>query len=162
MRNRHRIALALALAMAAAGCAARGGGEMERDGGAFLGQVKPVLYVADVKSSAVFYRDVLGFGLLAFADDERAPYYAEMAAGRQKFGLHAPRTDAERARVGKQRLYFRVRDVAACRERIQARGGSPGPIERTAWMTMCVVRDADGHEIVIAETDAAVHTIDPW
>src|SRR5262249_16970803 len=82
-------------------------------GGEFLGQVKPVLYVKDVKASAAFFRDVLGFAFLNWADNEDAPYYAEMAAGTQKFGLHLPGDARERARVGQQRIYFRVRNVAA-------------------------------------------------
>ncbi|MGH7288162.1 MAG: VOC family protein [Myxococcota bacterium] len=133
-----------------------------RSGGEFLGQVKPVLYVSDVKASAGFFRDALGFAFLSWADTEETPYYAEMAAGSQKFGLHTPRDTAERARVGQQRLYFRVRDVEAHRERVLACKGRPGPIERTAWMTMFAVTDPDGHEIVFAETDPAVHTVDPW
>src|SRR5262245_54637261 len=88
-------------------------GGCQGSGGEFLGQVKPVLYVKDVKASAAFFRDVLGFAFLNWSDDEKAPYYAEMAAGTQKFGLHVPGDAGERARVGKQRIYFRVRSVEA-------------------------------------------------
>ena len=134
----------------------------EGSGGEFLGQVKPVLYVNDVKASTGFFRDVLGFAFVSWADNEESPYYAEMAAGDQKFGLHAPRDTAERARVGRQRIYFRVRDVEAHHKRVLACKGRPGPVERTAWMTMFAVTDPDGHEIVFAETDPAIHTVDPW
>jgi catechol 2,3-dioxygenase-like lactoylglutathione lyase family enzyme len=134
----------------------------EGSGGEFLGQVKPVLYVKDVKASAAFFRDVLGFAFLNWADNEDAPYYAEMAAGAQKFGLHLPGDLGEKARVGQQRIYFRVRNVEAHRKRVLACKGRPGPIEQTAWMTMFAVTDPDGHEIVFAETDPAVHTINPW
>jgi hypothetical protein len=64
--------------------------------------------------------------------------------------------------VGRQRLYFRVRDLEAHHERVLACKGRPGAIERTAWMTMFAVTDPDGHEIVFAETDPAIHAIDPW
>ncbi len=123
----------------------------EDSGGEFLGQVKPVLYVKDVKASTRFFRDVLGFAFLISADNEETPYYAEMAAGGQKFGLHAPRDATEKARVGQQRIYFRVRNVEAHRERILEHHGRPGPIERTAWMTLFAVTDPDGHEIVFAK-----------
>ena len=164
MRARTLIALAAAAVIAGVS-SPRGGGAMDRDGGAggsFLGQVKPVLYVTDVKASTRFFRDVLGFAFLSWADNDDTPYYAEMAAGTQKFGLHAPRDAAEKERVGKQRLYFRVRDAEAHREGVLAHKGRPGPIERTPWMTMFAVSDPDGHEIVFAETDPAVHTVDPW
>jgi predicted enzyme related to lactoylglutathione lyase len=149
----------------ACGSSAWGDGAMEdrKDPpGGFLGQVKPVLYVSDVEASAVFFRDVLGFELLSWADNEETPYYAEMAAADQKFGLHAARDEKERQRIGKQRIYFRVRSADDHRRRVSAHGARPGPIERTAWMTMFSVVDVDGHEIVFAETDPKVHSVDPW
>ena len=39
-----------------------------------LGQVKPVLYVDEVKAITAFFRDVLGFALLNWAHDYQAPY----------------------------------------------------------------------------------------
>jgi len=131
--------------------------------GVFTGDVKPLLYVADVERSAEFFEHTLGFEFDGFA--ERAdgrPYYAEMLAGGTKFGLHEPVSPAQESRVGKQRLYFRVRDLAAHRTRVAARGGEPGKIERTAWMDMFVVRDPDGHEIVFASTAPGKHSVDPW
>ena len=126
------------------------------------GQLKSVLYVVDVKKSALFYRDTLGFDLLNDILNEKEPYYAEMASGETKFGLHAPGSDRERERVGKQRLYFRVEDVNAHRDFVGSCGGKPGEIFETAWMTMFSVTDLDGHEITFAETDPAKHTINPW
>ena len=131
--------------------------------GVFTGELKPLLYVADVEKSAEFFEDVLGFGFEGFA--ERAdgrPYYAEMFAGGRKFGLHEPTSPGQKSRVGEQRLYFRVRDLAAHRSRVAARGGEPGLIKETDWMDMFIVRDHDGHEIVFAATDPIKHTIDPW
>ena len=130
--------------------------------GEFLGQLKPVLYVADVEESAVFFRDTLGFTFLNFSGEKGNPYYAEMAAGPTKFGLHEPGSERERARVGRLRLYFRVTDLKAHRNHISSCGGNPGKIQETAWMTMFSVTDPDGHEITFAETDPAVHSIDPW
>jgi catechol 2,3-dioxygenase-like lactoylglutathione lyase family enzyme len=130
--------------------------------GNLLGQLKSVLYVVDVKRSALFYRDTLGFDLLSETLEEKALYYAEMAAGETKFGLHTPGTDRERERVGKQRLYFRVADINTHRNYVDSCGGNPGEIVETAWMTMFSVTDPDGHEITFAETDLTKHTIDPW
>lgn len=130
--------------------------------GEFLGEVKPVLYVADLPRSVAFFRDALGFEFLNYSGEEGDPYYAEMAAGPTKFGLHRPRNERERARVGRQRLYFRVRDVEAQSRHVAACDGKPDPIIKRAWMTMFSVTDPDGHEITFAETDPKVHTIDPW
>lgn len=130
--------------------------------GGFTGEVKPVLYVADVEASAPFFRDVLGFEFLGFSNADGQPYYAEMLAGTLKFGLHEPMSPDQEARVGQQRIYFRVKNLGAHRTRVAAWGGDPGPIRETDWMDMFIVRDPDGHEIVFAFTDPARHVIDPW
>ena len=146
---------------------------MEHAQSEFTGEVKPVLYVADVRRSVDFYRGCLGFEFLFFYDfDNRRsvvtweqpypPRYAEMAAAGQKFGLHLPGCDASRSRVGRQRLYFRVRNLAAQHGRVSATGIDVGAIVHTAWMDMFDVKDADGHEIVFASTDSSLHTLDPW
>ena len=69
--------------------------------GTFTGRVKAVLYVKDVQKSAAFFRDVLGFEFLNFAFIDDSPYYAEMAAGSTKFGLHEPTNEADVRRVGR-------------------------------------------------------------
>jgi predicted enzyme related to lactoylglutathione lyase len=130
--------------------------------GAFTGEVKPVVYVRDVEKRAPFYRDVLGFELQGFAEADGRPYYAEMLAGGLKFGLHNPMDEAQRARVGRLRLYFRVKDLRLHRSRVAARGGKPGEIKVTDWMDLFIVRDPDGNEIVFAFTDPERHSIDPW
>jgi predicted enzyme related to lactoylglutathione lyase len=131
--------------------------------GVFTGDVKSVLYVEDVEKSVPFFRDVLGFGFDGFANrSDGDPYYAEMIAGGLKFGLHEPTAAGQETRIGQQRLYFRVRDLAAHRARVVAWGGEPGKIKETDWMDMFIVRDPDGHEIVFAFTDPDKHSIDPW
>lgn len=130
--------------------------------GTFTGDIKAVLYVSDVEKSAPFYRDVLGFDFLGFANSKGQPYYAEMAAARVKFGLHEPTSSSQEAKVGQQRLYFRVRDLRAHRARVLARGGEPGEIKVTSWMDMFTVRDPDGNEVVFAVTDPGRHTSNPW
>ncbi len=130
--------------------------------GGFTGQLKSVLYVADVEASAGFFETVLGFEFLGFAELDGEPYYAEMAAGRTKFGLHEPTRQIDTKRIGQQRLYFRVRDLVAHRAGVEARGGEPGPLRETGWMDFFIAVDPDGHEIVFALTDPDKHTTDPW
>lgn len=129
----------------------------------FTGEIKPVLYVSDVQASARFYRDVLGFDFDGFSNrSDGTPYYAEMLAGKQKFGLHEPIQESQKSRVGQARLYFRVGSLKTDRERIAERGTQPGPILETDWMDMFIVPDPDGNEIVFAVTDPSRHSIDPW
>lgn len=130
--------------------------------GRFTGEIKPVIYVSDVEKSAPFYRDALGFGFQGYANQNGAPYYAEMICAGVKFGLHEPVADGQGAKVGRQRLYFRVEDLIAHRARVAAWSGEPGEIRATAWMDMFTVRDLDGNEIVFAVTDPDRHTSNPW
>ncbi|MFW6198362.1 MAG: VOC family protein [Acidobacteriota bacterium] len=131
--------------------------------GTFTGDIKPVLYVSDVEASAAFFEETLGFGLEGFSDrSDGSPYYAEMTAGDRKFGLHEPTQPGQGSRVGEARLYFRVLDLEAHRERLAGRGAEPSEILETDWMDMCIVRDPDGHEIVFAVTDPDRHGMDPW
>ena len=131
--------------------------------GGFTGDIKSVLYVSDVEASAQFFDEVLGFeflGLTNLAGGQ--PYYAELAANGRKFGLHEPVNAEQEGRIGRQRIYFRVRDLDAHRARLQARDVAVGETVETDWMDFFIVRDADGHEIVIAVTDPERHGTDPW
>jgi predicted enzyme related to lactoylglutathione lyase len=130
--------------------------------GKFTGEIKPVFYVTDVEEVVPFYRDVLGFAFEGFSNLEGQPYYAEMAAAAVKFGLHEPTTNEQVTKVGQQRSYFRVEDLAAHRARVLAWGGDPGDIKQTGWMDMFIVEDPDGNEIVFAVTDSERHSSDPW
>lgn len=138
--------------------------EQEAGGAAvgFTGEVKPVLYVADVETAAPYFRDVLGFDLLGYTDLDGSRYYAELAAGPLKFGLHEPLNDEQEGWVGHQRLYFRVTDLAVHRARVQEAGGGPSETVETGWMDFFIVRDPAGHQIVFAVTDPERHSIDPW
>lgn len=128
----------------------------------FTGAVKPVVYVDDAETSARFYEEVLGFEHLGFSELDGAVYYAEMAAGNTKFGLHEPTSSGDAERVGRLKLYFRVRDLDAHRERIAARGGEPGPVRETSYMDLFAVDDPDGNRIVFGATDPERHDFDPW
>ena len=55
-----------------------------------------------------------------------------------------------------------MRDLDAHRARLQARDVAVGETVKTDWMDFFIVRDADGHEIVIALTDPERHGTDPW
>lgn len=153
------VVAALLLAVGASGEAPR---DLREAHGIFTGEIKPVLYVCDVEKSAPFYRDVFGFGFQGFANLDRKPYYAEMTAASVKFGLHEPTSPAQESKVGRQRLYFRVKDLRAQRSRVLAWGGEARTIKKTDWMDMVIVRDPDGNEIVFAVTGPESHSTNPW
>lgn len=128
----------------------------------FTGAVKPVVYVEDAETSARFYEEVLGFEHLGFSELDGAVYYAEMAAGGTKFGLHEPTAAGDSERIGRLKLYFRVRDLDAHRKRIAARDGEPGPVRETPYMDPFAVDDPDGNRIVFGATEPERHDFDPW
>lgn len=128
----------------------------------FTGAVKPVVYVDDAETSARFYEEVLGFEHLGFSELDGAVYYAEMAAGGTKFGLHEPTAAGDSERIGRLKLYFRVRNLDAHRERIAARDGEPGPVRETPYMDLFAVDDPDGNRIVFGASDPERHDFDPW
>jgi catechol 2,3-dioxygenase-like lactoylglutathione lyase family enzyme len=154
--------LLLLVALPALGASDAAEDPARRAHGTFTGEIKAVLYVSDVEASTPFYRDSLGFEFHGYAPSSGEPYYAEMAAAGVKFGLHEPMSKAEQAKVGQQRLYFRVKDLSAQRSRALAWGAEPSEVKKTAWMDMFVVRDPDGNEVFFAVTDPERHTIDPW
>lgn len=158
----------LLVGLAATGVVAGGSGLFagsmvpEEETTQFTGEVKPVLYVSDVEESAPFFRDVLGFEFLGYANSNGSPYYADMAAGSLKFGLHNALNEEHERWVGHQRIYFRVHDVRAHRSDLVSQGIVPGELLERDWMDMFIVRDPDGHQIVFAETDSTRHSTDPW
>ena len=140
--------------------------------GGFVGDVKLVFYVSDVRKSARFYTDVLGFKFHHFHDyvsgdsvvewtRTEAPIYAEMSYAGRRFGLHLPQNDADRKSVGCMKIYFRVEDLEAHHRRVSAWGADVGKIKDRPWMRMFWVKDTDGHRIYFAFTDDAVHG-NPW
>lgn len=128
----------------------------------FTGDIKVVIFVADVEKSAAFYRDVLGFTFDGFAGDADDPYYAEMLAGPTRFGLHEPTVTGDELRVGQQRVYFRVRNLDAQRQLVETHGIEVPELIERSWMDFFVVEDPDGNDVVFAVTDPIRHTSQPW
>jgi predicted enzyme related to lactoylglutathione lyase len=121
-------------------------GRAQRDArqahGGFTGDFKPVLYVANVGKSAPFYPDVLGFEFDGYANTDGEADYAEMVAAGRKFDLHEPTAPGQEARIGRQRLYFRVKDLPIHQARVAAWGGEPGEIRTTDWTESSFPRDS--------------------
>lgn len=123
-----------------------------------VGPVSRHLGVLDLDRSAAFYRDVLGFAVrpLAAGDGVTALLEAVSGPARIQLSLEPEAYDS----VGKRRprgtavLFFETDDVAAMREGIAARGGSPSDLESVNWIKMRVfqVRDPDAHTLWFAQS----------
>ena len=123
----------------------------------FDGEILPVLYVADVQASVVYYADVLGFRFAHYYDHHRGesvtewphddkPLYAEMWAGPTRFALHLADDEYEET-VGGSIHYFGVRDVETHHRAVQERLGKPSEIVDRPWMKMFSIIDPDGHRL---------------
>lgn len=153
------------------GSTADGAGDKSAHG-VFTGEVKLVFYVSDVRRAVKFYSDALGFEFHHYFDHvgggsmekwtrDVPPIYAEMSYAGNRFGLHAPTSDADRKAVGAAKVYFRVKNLAAHRRRAIAHGAKPSEIVKRPWMDMFHVVDRDGNRVYFAFTDDDVHG-DPW
>lgn len=121
----------------------------------------PNLVVADVARSLAFYRDLLGFKIIATVPDA-APYVFAML---QRDGVELFLNDIEAARkdpaysqmaqvVGKSgiSLYFDVTGVKALFEALQGKATIVAPLERKFYgVTEFNVTDPDGYLVTFAE-----------
>ena len=107
-------------------------------------QGAPVFHVADVKATAAYYRDVLGFKW-DFGDDEYAVVWRDNSA------IHLARND-QQPPTGIH-LFQWVRDVDAYYREIRDRGADvrDEPTDRPYQIREFKVRDPNGIEIVFGQ-----------
>ena len=107
-------------------------------------QGAPVLHVADVRATAAYYRDTLGFKC-DFGDDEYSVVWRDNSA------IHLARGD-QRFPTGIH-LFQWVRDVDAYYREIRDRGAAvlEGPMDRPYQIREFKVRDPNGIEIVFGQ-----------
>ena len=105
----------------------------------------PVLHVADVKATATYYRDTLGFKW-DFGDDEYSVVWRDNAA------VHLTRSGQRPSAAGLH-LFLWVRDVDAYYREIRARGTEVlgEPTDRPYHLREFTVRDPNGIEVVFAQ-----------
>lgn len=106
-------------------------------------QGAPVLHVADVKASAAYYRDVLGFES-DFEDETYAVMWRENSA------VHFSRADVQPSGV---HLFQWVRDVDAYHREIVERGAEivTEPGDRPYRVRDFSVRDPNGVDVVFGQ-----------
>ena len=107
-------------------------------------QGAPVLHVTDVKATAAYYRDVLGF-TWDFGDEDYSVVWRDNAA------VHFAR-GGERAPTGIH-LFQWVRDVDAFHRELEARGAVvlEGPTDRPYGIRELRVQDPNGIDIVFGQ-----------
>ena len=113
---------------------------------AIVAPVSQYLRVADAARSVAFYRDVLGFRVQDVLGDYGVPAVAEVAYGPARIQFGVKRSDDEsQHRV----LFFETNEIAAMRDAVNVRGGTPSAVEMVNWikMRMFEVRDPDGHTL---------------
>lgn len=125
---------------------------------AITAPVSRLLSVADVERSLTFYRDVLGFDVRRVTNGDGVRAVAEAVSGPAKIQFTSEdsaidSTLTERPR-GAAILFFETNDVAAMRERVRSRGGTPSELEKANWIKMEVfeIRDPDGHTLWFAQS----------
>src|SRR6185436_20612126 len=95
------------------------------------------LFTANMDRMVAFYRDVLGFKLKT---DEKG--WKEFDAGACGIALHSGKSEIG-ARPPK--LAFDVKDVAATREILVARGAKMGKVSSKDGLDLCGAKDPDGN-----------------
>jgi uncharacterized glyoxalase superfamily protein PhnB len=111
------------------------------------------LAVAAVDRSVAFYRDILGFDVRRIDQGDGVPATAEAMSGPARIQLgaqdNAYDSTGQRRPRGAAILFFETDDVAALRDVVVARGGTPSELEKVNWIKMRVfeVRDPDGHTL---------------
>ena len=119
--------------------------------------LEPRLHVADFGRSVAFYRDVLGFEVLAtFPED--APSFALLS--RDGVGLQIGGPDSSRAPRDRPTvtLYFDIRDAQSLHDELKGKVNVEwGPEVYYYHRREFAFRDPDGHLIIVSEeTDDAV------
>ena len=115
----------------------------------------PLLNVEDVSRSLSFYRDGLGFEIVAQHDDDDTPIWARLSAGDTEIMLNRPDHAnsggrATRPSYGDVVLYLMVDDAASLHRALGEKGLTVGPLERQAYgVDEFQMRDPDGYEIAI-------------
>lgn len=125
---------------------------------AIVAPVSRQLSVADVDRAIAFYRDILGFAVRRVTHGDNMPAVAEAVSGPAKIQFTTEEraidsTLTQRPR-GSAIIFFETNDVAAMRDAVLARGGTPSELEKANWIKMEVfeIRDPDGHTLWFAQS----------
>jgi catechol 2,3-dioxygenase-like lactoylglutathione lyase family enzyme len=119
--------------------------------------VEPRIHVADFARSLAFYRDVLGFEVLAVFPEDK-PVFALVARDGVAVQIGGPEARKDPGAASNCTLYFDVRDALAVHERLKGKVKVEwGPEVFFYHRREFAFRDPDGHLLIISEeTDEPV------
>lgn len=104
-----------------------------------------ILFTADMDRMVAFYRDVLGFKLKTGGKG-----WKTLDAGACEIALHGGAGEPG-ARPPKRQ--FDVKDVAATREALTARGAKMGKVSSRDGLDLCNGKDPDGNPFSLSNRD---------
>jgi len=114
-----------------------------------VGQIH--ISVTDIDAAVAFYRDVLDIPMLFQVSGQPMAFFM---AGDTRLYLGVPESDEFRSKCV---LYFRVEDIDAERERLQAAGVEFSDRPHVAHrdddgeLWLCAFADPDGHQLILME-----------
>ena len=105
-----------------------------------------IVFAADLKSLAAFYRDVLGLPEKPTPDDPRT--WLEFHAGASSIALHNGGSVMQNGRSPK--IVFYAADVKTTRDALNARGANFGRVINTELFEFCNGTDPEGNALSIS------------
>jgi catechol 2,3-dioxygenase-like lactoylglutathione lyase family enzyme len=113
---------------------------------------RPLFNVADVDASLAFWRNVLGFEVVARFEDGGRAMFAQLRSGETEIMLNGrggdPAARQARPHYTEAVFYFRVGDVHALYRDLKTKGLSPSePETQTYGVDEIYLRDPDGYEL---------------
>ena len=105
-----------------------------------------IVFAADLKSLAAFYRDVLGLTPKPTPDDPRT--WLEFHTGASSIALHNGGSSEQSGRPSK--IVFYAADVQAARDALNARGANFGRVIKTELFEFCNGTDPEGKTLSIS------------
>lgn len=111
------------------------------------------LYTNDQDAGIAFYRDRLGFEVIADAGDENYRWVEVAQPGAQVgIVLAMPTSDADQALIGKQGLIYFVEDVQSAYDDLVAKGVPfHTPPTTEFWGTFAQFKDHEGNDFLISQ-----------
>ena len=124
--------------------------------------LEPRIHVADFERSLAFYRDLLGFQVLALFPED-APGFALLARDGVGLQIGGPDARKEPGASSNCTLYFDVGDALAILEELKGRVTiESGPEVYVYHRREFAFRDPDGHLVIVSEeTDDPVTSREP-
>ena len=124
-----------------------------------LQNLVPMLSVADVEKSLVFYHDALQFEVVERYDHDRLLRWASMKSGEAKLMLARCEVAQSVLPFSTKEnlvLYFYADDVEALHAALKARRYAVSELRLSAYgMTECAVTDPDGYQLWFGQHTAA-------